>query len=284
MVKLRNRSSVDLYVSVWMLDEFLSIERIFPATTSCVLLGQGREVALAVTIRQHSARDAPVRLTFKVFASVIRTDLSLLSLPRLAQSFDVVRLFDQVRRPSEAERSPSSPPQTAAKSEATTPGTWVPGGPVAVSAKVWKTGMTLGVKFLNGNSSLQRRVLEAANEWTRYANLRFEVVRKGDAELRVGFDEEGSWSYVGTDALSIPQNQPTINLGDVKHMRDPVEFRRVVLHEFGHALGLAAAQQSPVSAIPWNKKAAYVYYAREGWDQRRLTATSSRKYDRRQVT
>ena len=35
------------------------------------------------------------------------------------------------------------------------------------------------------------------------------------------------------------------------------EYRRVVLHEFGHALGLAHEHQSPGVAIPWNEQKVY---------------------------
>jgi hypothetical protein len=280
MLRLRNRAATSQYVSVWMLDEFLGIERIFPPTTSCVLLGKGREVTLAVTVRPTDVGDRPMRMTFKVFASTVPADLGLLSLPRLDQPFDLTHTVEQLWP------EPTRQRKSARADAGTTPegDTWVPGGPVAVTAKVWKPGRTLRVKFLKGDYALRKRVMQAAMEWTRYANVRFKVVDKGDAELRVGFDESGLWSYIGTDCLSIPSDQPTINLGQLTSTTAREEVRRVVLQQFGRALGLAAAHQSPVAAIPWNKKAAYEYYNKKGMSRPQVDANLFWKYDRQQVT
>lgn len=40
------------------------------------------------------------------------------------------------------------------------------------------------------------------------------------------------------------------------------EYSRVVLHEFGHALGAIHEHQHPEAAIPWDKPKVYEYYAR----------------------
>lgn len=42
------------------------------------------------------------------------------------------------------------------------------------------------------------------------------------------------------------------------------EVRRVVLHEFGHALGAIHEHQSPLAQIPWNRPAAYAYFNSQG--------------------
>jgi hypothetical protein len=127
--------------------------------------------------------------------------------------------------------------------------------------------------------------MQVASEWTEFANLLFSVVDTGDAELRVDFEEgQDSWSYAGTDSLSVPGDQRTINLGPLTLATGRDELRRVVLHEFGHALGLAASQQSPIAAIPWNKKATYEYYAKIGWTRQDVDRNIFTKYDRSQVT
>jgi hypothetical protein len=59
---------------------------------------------------------------------------------------------------------------------------------------------------------------------------------------------------VGTDALAVPQDQPTINFQWVEHMN--------VLHEFGHAIGLVEELANPRATIKWNR--ALVYKALTG--------------------
>lgn len=67
--------------------------------------------------------------------------------------------------------------------------------------------------------------------------------------IRVGYDQVGYWSMVGQDSIHLaPQTKKSMNLEafDVDPP-DQVEFRRVVLHEFGHALGLQHEHQNPMS-------------------------------------
>jgi hypothetical protein len=115
--------------------------------------------------------------------------------------------------------------------------------------KYWANGSTLKVLFLDGDDTSKKAVREAAAEWEKYANVKFDFVTSGKAEIRVSFKEEGSWSFVGTEALAVPQSEPTMNLGFLTH--------RNLLHEFGHALGLIEELQNPSARISWNKEAVY---------------------------
>jgi hypothetical protein len=46
------------------------------------------------------------------------------------------------------------------------------------------------------------------------------------------------------------------------------EFRRVILHEFGHALGLIHEHMRPDSPVIWKEKAVFDYYHKlAGWDE-----------------
>ena len=50
------------------------------------------------------------------------------------------------------------------------------------------------------------------------------------------------WSKVGTDANSVPPNQPTMNFTFGENY--PLDFQRyLVIHEFGHVLGLQHEHQ-----------------------------------------
>src|SRR5215208_7425623 len=78
----------------------------------------------------------------------------------------------------------------------------------------WTIGRTLRVRFLEGDPALQRRIQEYAEQWNEYASIRFAFVGDGPAEIRVAFTPgAASWSAVGTDALLIPIDEPTMNFG-----------------------------------------------------------------------
>lgn len=134
-------------------------------------------------------------------------------------------------------------------------------------ANCWKPGDVLRVKFLGGDLKLQSRVEATAKEWMEYANIQFAFNVPGASEIRIAFKpDDGSWSYVGKTCLRVRNNRPTMNLGWLTATMDRSEFRRVVLHEFGHALGLVHEHSSPAAHIPWNEKAVMDYYKRtQGW-------------------
>jgi hypothetical protein len=130
--------------------------------------------------------------------------------------------------------------------------------------KLWKNGITLRILFIGGSQLLRARVEKAAQEWTRFANVRFQVSNATDAEIRVGFEtNSGDWSFLGTDALAVPAQQPTMNL-DVNDHTVPTELNQQVLRLFGHALGLINEHQNPNANIPWDRDKAYSFFSQRG--------------------
>ena len=79
--------------------------------------------------------------------------------------------------------------------------------------KLWKPGRTLHVRFLDGDPKVKAKVAAVAQEWSKYANIHFAFDDAPNAEIRISFLQPGSWSYIGTDCLMIPPNQPTMNYG-----------------------------------------------------------------------
>jgi hypothetical protein len=149
-------------------------------------------------------------------------------------------------------------------------GIWAPRAAIYV-AKRWAPGQRLEVAFLDGSARLHGAVAAVAAEWEAVANVRFAFGRHSRPDLRVSFGaDSGSWSFVGTDARLVPQSQPTINFGWLTDATPELELRRVVLHEFGHVLGLVHEHQSPGSLghIPWDKDAVLNYYKQFGWSHR----------------
>jgi serralysin len=122
----------------------------------------------------------------------------------------------------------------------------------------WLSGDVIRVRFLEGDESLQQRVRTTAERWTApaMANLRLEFVPQGDADIRIAFEQgNGSWSYLGTVCRGISEPEPTMNYGWLTPDSDDEELNRVVMHEFGHALGLIHEHQNPEGGIKWNEPA-----------------------------
>jgi hypothetical protein len=133
-----------------------------------------------------------------------------------------------------------------------------PLGMAIATTKHWPNGHKLGITFLDGSTAQKTKVRKHAEEWLPYANLSFDW-NAANAALRISFvADSGSWSAVGTDCLhepSFPKDEPTMNFGWLRDDTDDVEYRRVVVHEFGHALGAIHEHQNPKGGIEWNVQA-----------------------------
>ncbi|OWU69461.1 matrixin family metalloprotease [Phaeobacter sp. 22II1-1F12B] len=122
----------------------------------------------------------------------------------------------------------------------------------------WNSGDSISVHFLEGSAALQKRVKTAAEEWvgSGMANLSFRWVNDVNADIRISFVQgDGSWSYLGTVCKQIPSPDATMNYGWLTDSSSDDEVRSVVLHEFGHALGLIHEHQNPSGGIQWNEAA-----------------------------
>ena len=138
--------------------------------------------------------------------------------------------------------------------------------------------LRLTVRFLNGSDFQKTKVMQYAREWSnasativdeegatqqkiRFRFIPYDGSTSGNVtDLRIAFGTGGSSSYVGTDAKSAHPDSATMVFGWVDENSSEREIRQVVLHEFGHAIGLAHEHQSPVAAIPWDKEKVYEYY------------------------
>lgn len=145
--------------------------------------------------------------------------------------------------------------------------------------KLWRRGQAIRIRFMDGTDKLQWQIAKVAGEWTKYANLRFIFCDDPDAEARITFQQPGSWSFIGTDVLLTPKDQPTMNFGWLKPDTSQAEVHRVVWHEFGHLLGMVHEHQLANATIKWNKNAVYEYYARtNGWTKQQVEVNMFQKF------
>ncbi len=176
-------------------------------------------------------------------------------------------------------------PAAAADFAPPTPNPELPAAFAIVIAKKWPNNSILDVYFMDGDPIVQERVKRIANQWSEYANIRFRWVDDPRAVIRISFAQQGSWSYIGQDARRISQSQPTMNFGWLRPNSADTEYERVVLHEFGHALGLIHEHQNPAGGIPWNREAVYEYYAGppNNWSKATTDTDLFQTYDKNQV-
>jgi hypothetical protein len=145
-------------------------------------------------------------------------------------------------------------------------------------AKLWKNGITLKVAFLAGTKDQQDLVKLHAPQWSKHGNIKFDFVNNANPDIRITFDEDdGAWSYIGTDCTTIPKSKPTMNLG--------WQDEGVILHEFGHTIGMIHEHQNPKGGIKWNKPNVYRDLAGSPnfWDKATTDNNMFATYDRDQV-
>jgi hypothetical protein len=137
-----------------------------------------------------------------------------------------------------------------------------------VTKKYWGTkGVRLTVGFLdNAPADLRSRILLHMNAWGKTANVQF-VPTATDPQVRIARTiDDGYWSYVGTDILQIPPDEPTMNLESFTMNVSEAEFHRVVRHETGHTLGAPHEHMRQELVAKIDVKKAIKYFGEtQGW-------------------
>lgn len=146
----------------------------------------------------------------------------------------------------------------------------------------WTPGTTIKVSFMNGTDWQKGKVKQFAPLWSRFANVTFNFLDVGNGDVRISFDKKGSYSYIGTDAKNRKPLEETMNLGWINETKTEGQLKSVILHEFGHSLGLLHEHMNPMSNIKWKKDVVYAWYMQyDGWDKEMV---DRQVFDRYSVT
>jgi len=144
---------------------------------------------------------------------------------------------------------------------------------VLVGRKWPASGVRLSVSFMDGPSrALRSRILSHMNAWGTKANVVF-TETKETGEVRIARLDSppnmaGYWSYIGTEILDIPHDEPTLNLEGFTMRVSDAEFRRVVRHEAGHTLGFEHEHMRSDLVNRIDRKKAFAYFDQsQGWSE-----------------
>jgi hypothetical protein len=137
----------------------------------------------------------------------------------------------------------------------------------------WPDASVIRVSFLEGHRALRDRVADAAQKWLDRTSLTFEFRDDTTATpVRIGFKKGyGSWSRIGTTCKKVPKGQSTMNFGWIDRWSSKEEVEAVVLHEFGHVLGMVHEHQQPAAGIKWRKEVVYAELKKtHGWSKEQV--------------
>lgn len=143
--------------------------------------------------------------------------------------------------------------------------------------------------FMGGNDATNQAVADIAKLWTDDPGmgLKLDFGKKGkprqcdpngrEAQIRISYDKPGYWSFVGqVSTVYIAQQDPSVNLQDIDKadpakLAQPGFVRGMIIHEFGHALGLLHEHQSPISncanEFNWDYLTKYLGGEPNNWDE-----------------
>ena len=151
------------------------------------------------------------------------------------------------------------------------------------AGSIIKVSFDRGIMLQNDFEQVVSEVQRYSRIWSHYANIFFNFIDGPfeDGQIRITFESgPGHYSYVGDTGPK--SSRPTMNFDsrEINASTPPDRFQRVVLHEFGHALGCIHKHSQLKSPIEWDKVKLYDHYAKHfGWDKATVDLDIIKRYE-----
>ena len=137
---------------------------------------------------------------------------------------------------------------------------------IAGNFNFWPTGQVITVGFLNGTTEQKVTVLSIAKEWEKHGNILFEAEDYEKAMVRIMFAfGPANFTYIGNDILKVDSGDFTMQLDQSIFGKNRSQLRKVVLHQFGHVLGMVHEFNPPGQGALWDKAEVSKDFRKAGW-------------------
>lgn len=138
------------------------------------------------------------------------------------------------------------------------------------------------VYFFNGSDRAKVQVIRLARRWTKAGEFKFEQTSSiNQSHIRIKFTN--STFYYSCVGLEAENHDITMRLPEMENL-EAKSFNSIVLHEFGHVLGLGHEHAHPDANFKWNTAKVLDYYKNEkNWEEKDIREQILHRYKREEV-
>lgn len=132
---------------------------------------------------------------------------------------------------------------------------------IVQKSNLWKPGQKIYIHLVDASDDEFLKIKKIAGLWFKHSSLKPKFIKgwpggNARSDIRIKLDANfANSSAVGTEALLLSNDEPTMKLAAFRyHWITKSRRQRLVLHEFGHALGFFHEYENPAFPYTWTKK------------------------------